>query len=179
MATLPLCSTNIPHIIDVFERGYLAYYGPPTHIICDMDTAFTSSLMAALRRQLNIKIPTVSPTNHRSLLAEHGIKSLSSLLVKHLEQVWSWSSCLVYSMLCYNSYSSTTSDELSPYELNFTYIMTLNPDLEVQPDIVVSGTFRAYYETLEKNAQYLGSRLQRFRCQRTDLLNRSKKYHAY
>ena len=28
MITLPLSSTKIPHIIDVFERGYLAYYGP-------------------------------------------------------------------------------------------------------------------------------------------------------
>ena len=29
--------------------------------------------------------------------------------------------------------------------------MTINPDLEVQPDIVVSGTFRTYYEKLKKN----------------------------
>ena len=43
MVTLPLSSTKIPHIIDVFERGYLVYYGPPTHIICDMDPAFASS----------------------------------------------------------------------------------------------------------------------------------------
>ena len=36
--------------------------------------------------QLNIKIVLVSPTNHQSLQAEHGIKSLSGLLVKHLSQ---------------------------------------------------------------------------------------------
>ena len=57
--------------------------------------------------------------------------------------------------------------------------MTINPDLEVQLDIFVSGTFRTYYEKLKKNLQYLCSRLQIFRSQRTDLLNRSKKYHAY
>ena len=128
-----------PHIIDAFERGYLAYYGPPTHIICDMILTFTSSLMEAFSRQLNIRIITISCTNHKSLLAEHGIKSLSFLLVKHLEQVWSWSSWLLYSMFCYNSYSSPNLDGFSPYELTFGHKMTINPDLEVQPDIVVSG----------------------------------------
>ena len=57
--------------------------------------------------------------------------------------------------------------------------MTINPDLEAQPAIVVSGTFHIYYEKLKKNVQYLYSRLQRFRSQRTGLLNINKKYHAY
>ena len=179
MVTLPLSSMKIQHIIDAFERGYLAYYGPPTHIICDMDPTFTSSLMEAFSRHLNIKVITVSPTNHKFLLAKHVIKSLSSLLIKHLEEVWSWSSCLPYSMLCYNSYSSPNVDGFSPYELTFDHKMTINPYLEVQPDIVVSGTFCTYYEKLKKNLQYLCSRLQRFRSQRTDLLNRNKKHHAY
>ena len=57
--------------------------------------------------------------------------------------------------------------------------MTVNPDLEVQADIVVSGTLCTYYEKLKKNLQYLCSRLHRFRSQRNDLLNRNRKYHAY
>ena len=88
MVALPLMSTRTPHILDAFQRGYLAYFGPPTHIICDQDPAFTSSLMEAFVTQLNIKIVLVSPTNHQSLQAEHGIKSLSGLLVKHLSTVW-------------------------------------------------------------------------------------------
>ena len=144
-----------------------------------MDPAFTSSLMEDFSRQLNIKILVVSSPNHKSLLAVHGIKSLSSLLDKHLEQVWSWSSCLPYSMLCYNSYSSPNLDGFSPYELTFGHKMTINPYLEVQSDIVVSGTFRTFYEKLKKNLQYLCSRSQTFRSQRTHLLNRNKKYHAY
>ena len=47
MVVLPLMSTRTPHILDAFQRGYLAYFGPPTHIICDQDPAFTSSLMEA------------------------------------------------------------------------------------------------------------------------------------
>ena len=102
MVALPLMSTRTPHILDAFQKGNLAYFGPPTHIICDQDPAFTSPLMEAFVTQLNIKIVLVSPTNHQSLQAEHGIKSLSGLLVKHLSTVWSWHSVLPYSMLCYN-----------------------------------------------------------------------------
>ena len=106
MVALPLMSTRTPHILDAFQKGYLAYFGPPTHIVCDQDPAFTSSLMEAFVTQLNIKVIQVSPTNHQSLQAEHGIKSLSGLLAKHLSTVWSWHSVLPYSMLCYNGYSS-------------------------------------------------------------------------
>ena len=74
MVALPLMSTRTPDILDAFQRGYLAYFGPPTHIVCDQDTAFTSSLMEAFVTQLNIKVILDSTTNHQSLQAEHGIK---------------------------------------------------------------------------------------------------------
>ena len=151
MLALPLMSTRTPHILDAFQKGYLAYFGPPTHIICDQDPAFTSSLMEAFVTQLNIKIILVSPTNHQSLQAELGIKSLSGLLVKHLSTVWSWHSVLPYSMLCYNGYSSPNLNGYSPYELVFGYKMTLSLELEIKVDTVVSGTFKDYYEKLKKN----------------------------
>ena len=94
MVALPLQSTRTQSILEAFQRGYLAYFEPPTHIICDQDPAFTSSLIKAFMTQLNIKVILVSPTNHKSLQAEQGIKSLSGLLVKHLSKVWSWHSCL-------------------------------------------------------------------------------------
>ena len=102
MVALPLMSARTPHILDAFQKGYLAYFGPPTHIVCDQDPTLTSSLMEAFVTQLNIKVILVSPTDHQSLQAEHGIKSLLELLVKHLSTVWSWHSVLPYSMLCYN-----------------------------------------------------------------------------
>ena len=79
MVALPLQSTGTQSILEAFQRGYLSYFGPPTHIICDQDQAFTSSLMEAFVTQLNIKVILNSPTNHKSLQAEHGIKSLSRL----------------------------------------------------------------------------------------------------
>ena len=155
MVALPLMSTRTPHILDAFQKGYLAYFGPPTHIVCDQDPAFTSSLMEAFVTQLNIKVILVSPTNHQSLQAEHGIKSLSGLLVKHLSTVWSWHSVLPYSMLCYNGYSSPNLNGYSPYELVFGHKMTLSHELEIKVDTVVNETFQDYYEKLKKNLQYM------------------------
>ena len=50
----------------------------------DQDSAFMSTLIIYLFRQLNIKIMAIAPYNHQSLQAEHGIKSLSRILTKHL-----------------------------------------------------------------------------------------------
>ena len=50
----------------------------------DHDSAFMSSLMNYLFKKFDIKIKTVMPYNHQSLQTEHGIKSLSNILTKHL-----------------------------------------------------------------------------------------------
>ena len=50
----------------------------------DQDSAFMSSLMTYPFHKFDIEIKTVVPYNHQSLQAEHGIKSLSCILSKHL-----------------------------------------------------------------------------------------------
>ena len=63
----------------------------PDCFIMDQDSAFMSTLMNYLFRKLNIKIMTVALYNHQSLQAEHGIKTLSQILTKHLTgqgQMW-------------------------------------------------------------------------------------------
>ena len=59
-------------------------YCIPEYIIMDQDSAFMSSLMTNLFHKFDIKIKTVAPYNRQSLQAEHGIKSLSCILSKHL-----------------------------------------------------------------------------------------------
>ena len=179
MAVLPLQSIRIQHILEVFQRGYMAYFGPPTHIICDQDPAFTSSLMEAFALKLNINKILASPTNHKSLQVEHGIKSLSELLVKHLSEQWNWVSCLSYSTLCYNYYDLPNLDGHSPYELKFGHKILISPKLEIQPEVVVRGTFKDYYERLNKNLKYLGERLEKIRSTRLDLLNKDRNPHSF
>ena len=43
-----------------------------------------SSIMTYLLNKFNIKIKTVVPYNHQSLQTEHSIKSLSTILTKHI-----------------------------------------------------------------------------------------------
>ena len=43
-----------------------------------------SSLKNYLFKELDIKIKTVAPYNHQSFQVEHGIKSFSTILTKHL-----------------------------------------------------------------------------------------------
>ena len=83
-------------------------------------------------------------------------------------------------MLCYNGYSSPNLNGYSPYELVFGHKMTLSHELETKVDTVVSGTFKDYYEKLKKkNLQYMGERLQEFRSQRLDLLNKDRECQAF
>ena len=61
------------------------------YIIMDQDSAFMSSIMTYLLQRLDIKIKTIASFNHQSLQAEHGIKSLTCILTKHLTglgQMW-------------------------------------------------------------------------------------------
>ena len=122
---------------------------------------------------------TVRVTNQKSLLAEHGIKSLSNLLGKCLCEVWLWYSIFPYAVLCYNSYSTQNLDGFTPYKLVFGHKMVLSHVFEIMPNVVVNGTFKTYYVKLNKNMNYLCSRLQKFRSEINDLMSRSKTYHSF
>ena len=65
-------------------ENVISKYFIPDYIIIDQDSAFISSLMNYLFKKLNIKIKTVALCSHQSLQEEHGIKSLSTILTKHL-----------------------------------------------------------------------------------------------
>ena len=104
------------------------------------------------------------------------MKSLSGLLVKYLSEVWNWVNCISLAMMSHNCFSSPNLDTYSPYELVFGHKMTISHDLEIKPEVVVSGTFQQYYEKLKKNLKYLAERLQKFRSARTDMLNKNRKY---
>ena len=82
-------------------------------------------------------------------------------------------------MLCYNAFSTPNLNGYSPYELVFGHKMTLFHELELKVDTVVSGSFTDHYEKLKKNLKYIGERLQKFRSQRLDMLNRNRQQHAF
>ena len=65
-----------------------------------------SSLINYLFKKLDIKIKTLEPYNHHSLQAEHGIKSLSTILMKHLTYLGQmWPKYLPLATFAYNTFN--------------------------------------------------------------------------
>ena len=107
LITIPIYHTRSEKIGDALLDNVISKYGIPEYIIMDQESAFMSTLMNHLFKRLNIKIKTVAPYNHQSLQAEHGIKSLSTILTKHLtEQGQMWPKFLPLATLAYNTFNS-------------------------------------------------------------------------
>ena len=95
---VPIYHARSEEIGDALIDNVISKYDIPEYMIMDQDAAFMSTLVTYLFKRLNIKIKTVGPYNHQSLQAEHGIKSLSMILTKHLTeqgQMWPKSLLLV------------------------------------------------------------------------------------
>ena len=127
-----------------------------------------------------IQLVTVSPTNHKSLQAEHGNKCLSNILMKHLIGLGDdWHLYTRPAMLTYNTYNTPNLDNLSPFELALGRKPILVPRLENTPHIPVTGTFAKAKQVLEQKSKYLREKLQKFRDNRLALQNKDKKFHGY
>ena len=127
----------------------------------DQDSAFMSSLMNYLFRKFEIKVKTVAPYNHQSLQMEHGIKSLSNVLMKHLmENGQRWHKYLPLATFAYNTFNSSNLANNSPYELVFGRKPKLLLDLETDPNIKIAGTNKEYYMQIGKRLQDLHLLLQ-------------------
>ena len=121
----------------------------------DQDNAFMSSLINYLFKKPDIKIKTVAPYNHQLLQEELGIKSLSTILTKHLTNLSQlWPKYLPLATFTYNTFNTPNLANYSPYELGFGRKLKLLLHLETMPDIRVSGTFKDYYNMLNKILQF-------------------------
>ena len=149
-------------------------------MIMDLDSAFMSSLMSYLFKRLGIKLKTVAPYNHQSFQAEHGIKSLSNILTKHLTKSGEmWIDYLPFTNLAHNTYNSLNLSNHSPYELVFGRKPKLFLTLEANPDIKVAATYKECYERLEQRLKYLQKVLLDFKMRQLALLNKDWEYFQY
>ena len=112
--------------------------------------------MNYLFNKFNITIKTVAPYNHQLLQAEHGIKSLSTILTKHLTNIGQmWPKYLSLATFVYNTFHSLNLSNYSLYKLVFRRKPKVFLNLETTPDIKVSGTFKDYHILLNKRLKYL------------------------
>ena len=136
----------------------------PDYMMMDQDSAFMSSLMRYLFKKVGITIKTVGSYNHKSLQVEHGIKSLSSILSKHLtDQGQMWLKFLSLGMFTSNIFHTPNLGNYSPYELVFGRKPRILINIEMDPDIKISGTFKDYHTLLTKRLDYLQKMLQNFK----------------
>ena len=139
-----------------------------------------SSLMNFLFKKFEVKVKTLALYNHKSLQAEHGIKSLSNTLKKHLmEKGQMWHKYLPFATFAYNTFNSPNLANSSPYVLVFGRKPKLLIDVETDPDIKVPGTFKEYYTLLGKGLQYLCKVLQDARTKRLTLMNKDRDHFQY
>ena len=163
LITVPIFQSRSEEVGEALIEHVILKLCAPDCIIMDQDSAFMSNLMSYLFRKLNIKGMTVAPYNHQSLQAEHGIKTLSLILTKHLSgQGQMWHKYLPLATFTHNMFNSPNLANYSPYELVFGRKPKLLLDLETDPDVRVSGTHREYLLQLRKRLEYLHKLLQDF-----------------
>ena len=180
LVATPMKKATAEEVCSILFDNFMAYYAIPKRIICDQDPAFMSSLCQWFFKAYGIQLITVSPTNHKSLQAEHGIKSLSSILMKHLSGLGDdWHLYTRPAMLTYNTYNTPNLDNLSPFELALGRKPILVPRLENTPHVPVTGTFAKAKQLHEQKLKYLREKLQKFRDSRLALQNKDKEFHGY
>ena len=84
LITVLICQSKAEEIRDVLIEHIITKYYIPDCIIMDQESTFMSSLINYLFSKLDIKIKTVAPHIHQSLQAKDRVKSLSTILRKHL-----------------------------------------------------------------------------------------------
>ena len=180
LITVPIFQSRSEEVGEALIEHVISKFCAPDCIIMDQDSAFMSNLMSYLFRKLNIKIMTVAPYNHQSLQAEHGIKTLSQILTKHLSgQGQMWHKYLPLATFAHNTFNSPNLANHSPYELVFGRKLKLLLDLETDPDVRVSGTHREYLLALKKKTRIFTQTLTEFLPPRLALLNKDRDDFQY
>ena len=180
LVTVPIFQARSEEIGEALIENVIMKYCIPEYIIMDQDSAFMSSLMTYLFHKFDIKIKAVAPYNHQSLQAEHGIKLLSHILSKHLTNLGQmWTKYLSLATFAYNIFNTPNLGNYSPYELTFNRKPKVLLNLESNPDIQVSKTFKEYYELLNKRIKYLQDIPFNFKSWKLAMINKNRENFQY
>ena len=139
LITVPIYKAKMEEIGEALIESIITKYCIPEYIIMDQDSAFMSSFMTYLLCKFNIKIRAVASYNHQSLQVEHGIKSPSTILTKHLTTLGQmWPKYLPLATFAYNTFNTPNLGNNSPYDIIFgrkprpLLNLDSNPDIKVQ-----------------------------------------------
>ena len=120
LITVPIFQAGSEEIREALLEHVITKHCIPDYTIMDQASTFMSSLMSYLFHRLNIKVKAITPYNHQSLQGEHGIKSLTHILTKHLTGLGEmWTKYLSLATFAYNTFNSPNLGNYSPFELTF------------------------------------------------------------
>ena len=143
----------------------------------NQESLFMSLLMNYLFSKLDIKIKTIAPYDHQSVQAEHGIKSLSTILTKHLTNLGQMlPKYLPLATFVYNTFNTPNLANFSLYDLVFGRNPKLHLNLETMPDTKVVRSFKDYQDLLNKRLENLHKILQDFKLKRLAMINKGRAF---
>ena len=90
-----------------------------------------------------------------------------------------WPKHLSLPTFAYNTFHTPNLGNYSPYKLTFGRKPRPLINLDSNPDIKVSGTFREYYELLNKRIKYLQDILFNFKSKRLAMINKDRAFFQY
>ena len=90
-----------------------------------------------------------------------------------------WHKFLLLATFAYNIFHTPNLKNYSPYEIVFGRRPKKLINIEMDPDIKVSGTYKNYHTLLTKRLDYLQNMLQNFKMKHLALLNKDREYFQY
>ena len=90
-----------------------------------------------------------------------------------------WHKYLPLATFAHNTFNSPNLASHFPYKLLFGRTLKLLLDLEMDPDMKVSGTYKEYFAQLGKKLEYLHKLLQDFQMKRLALINKDRDDFQY
>ena len=90
-----------------------------------------------------------------------------------------WPKYLPLATFAYNTFNTPNLGNHSPYELIFGRNPRSLLSLDSTPDINVLGSFREYYDLLNKRLKYLHNLLLNFKSKRLAMINKNRAFFQY
>ena len=90
-----------------------------------------------------------------------------------------WPKYLSLATIAYNTFNNPTLGNHSPYELIFGRKPRSLFHLESTNNIKVSGSFKEYYDLLNKRLKYLHNLLLNFKSKRLAIINKDRAFFQY
>ena len=90
-----------------------------------------------------------------------------------------WTKYLSLATFAYNTFNTPNLENYSLYELTFGRKPKVLLNIESNPDVKLSKTFREYYELLNKRIKYLQDILFNFKSQRLAMINKDRENFKY